>query len=62
MENKKLIVSTSPHFRSTESIRSIMYWVILALFPSAIAGIYYFGFPAFKVIILSMVTAVLTEY
>ncbi|MDD3627527.1 MAG: RnfABCDGE type electron transport complex subunit D [bacterium] len=62
MENQKLIVSTSPHFRSKESIRSIMYWVIIALLPSAVAGIYYYGFPAFKVIMLSVISAVFTEF
>lgn len=62
MENKKLIVSTSPHFRSKDSIQKIMFLVILALLPSAAAGVYYFGFPALKVIVLSVVTAVLTEF
>ncbi|MCK4668418.1 RnfABCDGE type electron transport complex subunit D [Candidatus Dependentiae bacterium] len=62
METKKLIVSTSPHFRSKDSVKLIMYLVVIALLPTAIVGIYFYGLPALKVILFSVLTAVITEY
>ncbi|QIB26604.1 RnfABCDGE type electron transport complex subunit D [Caloranaerobacter azorensis] len=60
MDNK-LIVSSSPHIRSDETISRIMFDVIIALLPATLASIYYFRFNALKLIVLAVLTAVATE-
>lgn len=60
MDNK-LIVSSSPHLRSDETINRIMLDVIIALLPATLASIYYFRFNALKLIVLAVLTAVATE-
>jgi electron transport complex protein RnfD len=60
MENK-LIVSSSPHLRTPESIRSVMTDVLVALFPAALAGVIFFGWHALVTIVLGMLSAMITE-
>ncbi|MCT4661645.1 MAG: RnfABCDGE type electron transport complex subunit D [Tissierellales bacterium] len=60
--DKILFASSSPHIRTKQSTRSIMLDVLIALLPATLAGIYYFRFNAAKLILLSVLTAVLTEY
>lgn len=60
-EELRLLVSSSPHAQSEETIEKIMYYVILALLPAAGVGIYFFGFNAIRVIALSVVTAIISE-
>jgi len=60
MENK-LIVSSSPHIKSPESIKSVMSDVLVALFPAALAAIIFFGTPALITMIICTVAAMLTE-
>ena len=57
-----LHVSASPHIRCDESIARIMWNVNLALAPAALFSIYAFGLPALATLVLSVVTAVITEY
>ncbi len=59
--NNKLIVSSSPHIRSGETISSVMRDVVIALLPATLAGIYYFRMGAVKVILLAVLAAVVTE-
>jgi electron transport complex protein RnfD len=40
---EKLIVSTSPHIRSDESVPRIMWTVVISLIPAAAVGCYFFG-------------------
>jgi electron transport complex protein RnfD len=54
-------VSTSPHIRCEESISKIMWSVNLALAPAAIFSIYNFGVPALKIIVVSIIAAVVSE-
>ena len=61
MENQ-LYVSSPPHIRSKESISSIMSDVIIALLPAVFAGIYYFGFRAAMIIIITVISSVVFEY
>ncbi|WP_423230311.1 RnfABCDGE type electron transport complex subunit D [Caloranaerobacter azorensis] len=61
MVDNKLIVSSSPHIRSDETISRIMLDVIIALLPATLASIYYFRFNALKLIVLAVLTAVATE-
>lgn len=57
-----LNVSSSPHVRSGDSTRSIMFDVIIALLPATVFGVYWFKLPALITILICVVTAVLTEY
>ena len=57
-----LNVSSSPHVRSGETTKSIMYDVIIALIPATLFGIYNFGVRALMLILACVVTCVLTEY
>lgn len=61
MENM-LYGSSSPHIRSKETISKIMIDVLIALLPATLASIYYFRFNAIKLIGISILTAVLTEW
>ena len=61
MENK-LYVSSSPHFRSTNSTRRIMLDVIIALMPASIAACVIFGLRSLVLIGVCVATCVLLEY
>lgn len=61
MENK-VWVSSSPHIHSGNKTNVIMRDVLIALTPATIAGIYFFGLPALKTVLLAVLTAVATEY
>jgi electron transport complex protein RnfD len=61
MKNK-LIASSSPHIRSKDTTTTVMRDVLIALAPAALAGIYFFGFGAVKIYLLSIASAVATEY
>lgn len=61
MENM-LYGSSSPHIRSDETISRIMIDVLIALLPATLASIYFFRFNAIKLIGISILTAVLTEW
>ena len=58
----KLIVSSSPHISSPVKAKNIMLDVIIALIPSLIASIYFFGPRAAVVVIASVATCVIAEY
>ncbi len=60
MENK-LILSSSPHVHSGESIAKTMHTVIMTLFPASLVGIYYFGLPALMVLVLAIVSCLAVE-
>lgn len=59
---KKLIVSPAPHIHGTDSTRSLMRDVIIALTPSLLVSIYYFGFSAIKLALVGAISCVLVEY
>ncbi len=58
---QKFIISSSPHLLKDESTRSIMWLVIMGLLPATIFGVYAFGFSAFLVLFVSILTCVITE-
>lgn len=58
---QRLIVSSSPHIRSKESVNSIMRDVVLALTPATVWGIYKFGVNAFMVVAIAILAAMATE-
>ncbi|OJV20709.1 MAG: Na+-transporting NADH:ubiquinone oxidoreductase subunit D [Bacteroidetes bacterium 41-46] len=59
---KKLIVSPAPHLHGKESTKSLMRDVIIALAPSLLVSVYYFGFSAVKLALVGVATAVAVEY
>ncbi len=56
-----LIVSSSPHLRSNESVKRIMLDVIIALVPAMIGSVYFFGINALKLILISVASALFFE-
>lgn len=58
----KLIVSSSPHIRNGVTTRKIMFDVIIALTPAAIASVIVFGPKALLLIALSIASCVLSEF
>ena len=54
-------IKTGPFLRTPLTIKRIMLDVLIALLPATIAGVVFFGFPALVVIVLSTLTAILTE-
>ena len=61
-QTKVLHVSSSPHDRTTVTTRRIMLDVAIGLAPTALFGCFHFGFHAFFVLAVSVVSAILTEY
>lgn len=61
MEDRKFIISSSPHQRCELDTPHIMYHVILALVPAVVMSVIYFGLSALILMVVSMLTAVLTE-
>nr|WP_264466677.1 RnfABCDGE type electron transport complex subunit D [Bariatricus massiliensis] len=56
-------VSSSPHIRSRATTSNIMLWVVIALLPATAFGIYNFrDTHAWLVVLVTTLTAVLTEY
>lgn len=60
-EENKLTVSSNPHIKDKDYVDKIMWYVIVALLPAVIAGVYFFKLKALVAIILSVVSSVLTE-
>lgn len=56
-----LVVSSSPHIRSKESVRKIMLDVIIALIPAIIGSVYFFGMNAIKLLLVSIIASVVFE-
>lgn len=59
---KKLIVSPAPHLHGSASTKSLMRDVIIALTPSLLVSVYFFGFSAIKLALVGVATAVAVEY
>lgn len=58
----KLIVSSSPHLRSPLDTQKIMAWVLAALAPAGIAGVYHYGLRAAAVMAVCVVSCVASEW
>lgn len=59
---KKMIVSSSPHLRSRDSVSGIMLDVIIALIPALIASVVLFGFRALLLSAVCVISCVASEY
>lgn len=60
--NNELIVTSSPHVRSRDSVDKIMWSVVIALLPAVFAAVYFFKARAISVVLTAIAGAVLTEY
>lgn len=58
---RELIVSSSPHVHSGESVSKIMWTVVASLVPASIVGVYFFGLGAVSVIALCVLGCVAAE-
>ncbi|MDL2206866.1 RnfABCDGE type electron transport complex subunit D [Eubacteriales bacterium OttesenSCG-928-N13] len=54
-------VTSSPHIRASQTTRSVMLEVIIALLPAGAFGVWHFGWTALELILISVVSAVLWE-
>jgi electron transport complex protein RnfD len=61
IEGKPLLLSSSPHFATTDSVSKIMWMVVVALIPASAMAVYYFGTVAIFLILTCVITALLTE-
>lgn len=58
----QFIISGSPHVHGPESTRRIMLDVIIALTPAILVALYYFGWYAVRLTVISVAACVLTEW
>lgn len=57
-----LIVASSPHIRDKKTTRIIMLEVIIALLPALVASFIFFGYNAVRVVAVSLISCLLTEF
>lgn len=60
--NRLLQVSGSPHVHSSESVKKIMWSVVVALLPALAVSVFYFGLPVIILTLASVATCLLAEY
>jgi len=60
--DKLLQVSGSPHVHGNESVKKIMWSVVIALLPALAVSVFYFGLPVLILTLVSIATCMLTEY
>ncbi len=58
---KKLLLTSSPHLTSDESVKKIMNGVLIALLPAIVFSVYYFGFRSLIMILTASIACLLTE-
>lgn len=59
---EKLLVTSSPHFRSERTVRKEMGDVIIALLPTFLVGVYFFGIRALLLTAISVLSCVIFEF
>lgn len=59
---RKLLVSPAPHIHGKETTRRIMMDVLIALAPSLLVSVYFFGFSAIQLVLVGAITCVGVEY
>lgn len=57
-----LTISGSPHVHSDLSVKKIMYAVVYAMVPALLVSIYFFGFGALKVVLVSVLACYFFEW
>lgn len=59
---KKLLVSPAPHIHSDKNTKVLMRDVVIALTPTLLVSIYFFGFSAIKLVLVGVISCVAIEY
>lgn len=62
MSDKLLHVSGSPHVHSSESVKKIMWSVVIALLPAFLVSVYFFGMPVIVLTLVSVGCCMLFEW
>ncbi|HQB21640.1 MAG TPA: RnfABCDGE type electron transport complex subunit D, partial [Bacteroidales bacterium] len=62
MAINRLTVSMSPHAHGKDSVRKIMYGVIIAMIPALLVSVYYFGLDAIRVSLIAVASCVFFEW
>ena len=62
MGNHRYMVTSIPHIRSKDTIEGIMQDVLTALAPAAIMAVYFFGFRALCIMVLSVGACIIFEF
>lgn len=57
-----LTISGSPHVHSDASVQKIMLGVVVAMIPAFLVSVYFFGFDALKLMVVSIASCLLFEY
>ncbi len=57
-----LTVSGSPHIHAEQSVRKIMYGVVIAMVPAILVSVYFFGLGAVKVMLASVLACLFFEW
>ena len=55
-------IGTSPHLKAPESVRDIMFNVVLALLPIAVFAVWSFGLSALLLLAVTTVTCIASEH
>ncbi len=55
-------VSGSPHVHGQESVSKLMYGVVYAMIPAMLVSVYFFGWGAFRVLLISVMACLFFEY
>ncbi len=58
----EFVLSSSPHIRNKESVPKIMYWVVGTLMLPVAASIYFFRMNAIRILLISIIFSLLTEF
>ena len=62
MAENRLAIAMSPHVHSNESVKKIMYSVVIALLPAFGFSVYFFGLDAIRVTLISIVSCMAVEW
>ena len=55
-------VSSNPHIRAKDTTARLMQYVVIALLPTTVFGVFHFGLHALLLILVTVATTVCTEY
>lgn len=60
-ENSKWVISGAPHIHGPESVTKIMWGVVIALIPSLLVSVYFFGLPALWLTLVTVASCLVFE-
>lgn len=61
-ENTKWVISGAPHVHGPESVTKIMWGVVIALIPSVLVSVYFFGMQALLLTAVTVLSCLIFEY